>query len=152
MKPKEQCKDTTTLPTDELLYLILGDEHSGNERRVVPNCVGSILHIKLKSSLLYKVVYDEEADSYTVWWYDAWYYDTNRRRKMKEYLNKLQVEEWLLKANVKDLAYCIQKSAKVGQEVAEAMAYSMIKKPNGMVVIKEIFGLNKLKEKVEELD
>ena len=148
-KQKEQ-PDNTTLPTEELLYLMLGDIHSGNERRTIPPRVGAILYHKLNNSLVYKVVHEED-DTYTIWWHHAWYNDTERRRKVKEYSDKLRIDGWLLNANVADIARAIQKSAKVGQSTAEQIAYSLIKNPNGMLVIKEIYGINKLKEKVEEL-
>jgi len=149
-QPNKEQPDNTTLPTDELLYIILGDEHSGNEHRTIPPRVSAILYHKLKNSLVYKVVLEEDG-SHTLWWYNAWYNDTERRRKMKEYSEKLRVEGWLLSANVADIARAIQKSAKVGQSTAEQIAYSLIKNPNGMLVIKDMFGINKLKEKVEEL-
>ena len=43
------------------------------------------------------------------------------------------------------------KKAKIPEDDAKSMAYSILKNPNAGVVLSEFFGVNKIKTKEEEL-
>lgn len=148
--PQQNLPDTVTIPLADLLHIIIGDEHSGSPCNIIPSHTALILQHILKDNLVYKVDTSDPANP-KLWWYKEWREANHVRQRQKEYSEKCRVERWLLEANIKDLTKAIIKHTPIPEDCATAMAYNMIKNPNGMIVIREFFGIQKLKTTLEEL-
>lgn len=158
---KEQPTDNQliTVPIKDLLYLILGDSNSGSPCNPIPLSIARILEPILKDSSIYKLSYETYSHIQGVvptkqpilWWYDDWKTASSTYKVQKEYIRKEQEERWILTANVEMVAKAIIRKAPVGEDVARLMAYNMMKSENPILVLKNFFGINKLKERIEEI-
>lgn len=152
MKHTDDDDDLVTIPLSELLTILLGDQtNSTLIKYPLPPKTAMVLNHKLGNSFVYKIANDPDTGEPYIWWYREWYDDTDRRRRQKAYSEHLRVQGWLQTANVKMVAKAIQRAAKIPDDVARAMAYTIIKKPNAIIALKEIWGVEKLKTKEEEL-
>jgi hypothetical protein len=140
-----------TLPLKDLLYILLGDEMSGSPHNNLPYSVALILEHKLKDSLVYKLVWNESHEQAVIWWWNEWKNDSDRLAQLRAYSEQLRVEGWLQKANVKTISDAIKSSAKVPDDVANVMAFNILRNPNCSIIIDAMWGVRKLKTKVEEL-
>ena len=149
---KEQPVDdgNITIPLKELLWIILGDEQSGSPCNPIPPKTSEILAYKLRDSMVYKV--DLESNKPRLWWLRDFNSAKDIRERQKAYSEAERIKRWILTANINMVAKYIVKKSGVSQNTAESMAYSLIKNPDGMTVLRYFFGVNKLKEKVEEIE
>jgi vacuolar-type H+-ATPase subunit I/STV1 len=86
-----------------------------------------------------------------IWWWNEWKNDSDRLAQLRAYSEQLRVEGWLQKANVKTISDAIKSSAKVPDDVANVMAFNILRNPNCSIIIDAMWGVRKLKTKVEEL-
>lgn len=151
MKKEQHEEDgNITIPLKDLLWIILGDEHSGSPCNPIPKVTAEILAYKLRNSLVYKV--DLDSSPSRIWWYSEWKTNQDIREKQRIYSENERIKRWLLTANIAMVAKAIVKKSKVSQNCAEAMAYTLVKNPDSGTVLSYFFGVNKLKEKVEEIE
>lgn len=154
MNYKEQ-QELITIPLKDLLWLILKDPDGVLSCAPVPEQTASILEHKLSKSDVYKLDHHDpsgkELQYYMLWWMKDWKTSTTNYAKQKAYSEKLRVEHWLMTANVSMVAKAIIKRTPIPEKDAMSMAYSMVKNPNAGIVLKAFFGVEKLKDKEEEL-
>lgn len=143
---KEQ---TVTIPLNDLLWIILGTPEHGVSCNPIPVSTANILSHILKDSSLYTI--EQTAPLPRLWWKRDYLTAIGTQEKRRAYWDKIRNDEWIFRANVTLLAKAISNKTKVPLELAESMAYNMMKNPNAGVVIREFFGVERLFVTVEEI-
>lgn len=153
--------ETVTIPLKELIEILIGTQESGISCARLPPKTALVLAIQLKDRLLYKVDYTkqdshtgitETTDSY-LWWRRDWLTSSAIRQRQKEYSERERVKRWLREANLNIIYKAInRKHSGLPEHTVRAMAEKLLEKDGeNMVVLKNFYGINKLKTKEEEL-
>jgi hypothetical protein len=145
--------DLTSLPLQDLIWNILGDDSNGVMCARITPLTGTILDIKLKDSTKWKVEFnnkDGEPLEYPLLWrYSEWKASNDTYTRQKLWAHKERVSRWIKDKNIDDLARAIAKETKMSIEQARPIAARVFGKGNKDVL--DYLGLKKIITKEEEL-
>jgi len=148
-------QDLSTIPTRDLIWVILGDDKNGLSCAQITPAVALVLENKLKGSKLWCVDYtnvDGTPLAYPMLWrYPDWCSANSTYKKQKAYAEEQRNNYYLLNANVDMLTKAILRKSPIPEQAARSMAYTMINNPDAILVIQSFFGVAKLKTDVKEL-
>ena len=147
---KEQ---TITLPLNDFIWCLLGDNVTGSPCTTITEQTAIILQHHLKDSLVWKVEFcDKEGnklDKPYLWRYTDWKSSSDTYHRQKLYAHNERIKRWLKDKNIDNLAKCIMKSTKMSIEQARPIAATVFEKGNMEVL--NFLGLNRLVTKESEL-
>lgn len=148
---KEQ--NSITLPVDQLIWCVLGDDKDGLLNARIPPDLAIILSAKLQGSFKHIVVFENDNGApyeYPILWrYSAWVTSNEALDKRRKYDEKRRITDWIRNANVDKLTDAIMKTTKMDKKQASPIAYTLIK--NGNEELLKLMGLDKLITSMDEV-
>jgi hypothetical protein len=146
-KPKEQ--QLVTLPLDDLIQIILGDDNGPISCMEIPSQTGEILGSLLRHSAKYIVVWDTDTGEHKLWRLTDWQSSQAlyARRKARDQHEREQ--GFIKRANIDNLVRAIQREAPIPDETARTLARKLLEKNNEEIV--KFFGVKKLITNIEEV-
>ena len=147
---QDPLPENITIPLSDLLYILIGDEVSGSPCQELPRTTAVLLSLILKNSLVYKVDL-EEVGHPRIWWFKDWKESRERLRKQREYSEKIREEHWIKEENVRIISSTILSKVFIPEDHAKILAHRMLNNPDCDMIVRVVWGIEKLCKNVEEI-